>query len=448
MYDRIPSPGKENRVSITQDNGQVITGVLAYADDATQEGSAYTKGNVLPDDVCMLMNLDPDPSEPDDAFRYLGLMDAEVFGGIAILVSSKGAPVAGISFSVSGTGTVTTDSQGRVFLKKPPGSYTATFTNTLDLIFSPSSIQLTSKAGSINYYEVEVEESSVTRMVFTVSKTINFSDRVADFDVFCVGGGGSGGAAAGANGDIASTDAAMGATGGAGGFTATKKGIVPSGPITIIVGSGGAAAVLTGSKVLYGNRPVYWAADGSPGGETKVSMGGEVICSAKGGGGGEALAKRWDASGGSCDGASGGSGSGGAFRSVAGDSGYDGSDGEDAGSYYTGGTGQGYTTAEFGESGKTVYAPAGGSCAGKSVSSTPAESAVGSVGFLGAEAFIKFTGKNTEEATGKTGFFNGSGGGAVMIVCDTPPNIGEEVNYKATSGAGTVGAVVIRWRYK
>ena len=26
-----------------------MEGVLSYADDATQEGSAYTKGNVLPD---------------------------------------------------------------------------------------------------------------------------------------------------------------------------------------------------------------------------------------------------------------------------------------------------------------------------------------------------------------------------------------------------------------
>lgn len=68
MYDRIPSPGKENRVSITQDNGQVITGVLAYADDATQEGSAYTKGNVLPDDVCTAYGIDTETSEPKDAF--------------------------------------------------------------------------------------------------------------------------------------------------------------------------------------------------------------------------------------------------------------------------------------------------------------------------------------------------------------------------------------------
>ena len=68
MRDRLPTPGKANRVSITQDNGQVITGTLAYADDATQEGSAYNKANVLPDDVCEALAIDSDTAEPKDAW--------------------------------------------------------------------------------------------------------------------------------------------------------------------------------------------------------------------------------------------------------------------------------------------------------------------------------------------------------------------------------------------
>lgn len=68
MRDRLPTPGKENRVKITQDDGAVVEGVLSYADDATQEGSAYTKGNVLPDEVCQELSIDPDTSEPKDAF--------------------------------------------------------------------------------------------------------------------------------------------------------------------------------------------------------------------------------------------------------------------------------------------------------------------------------------------------------------------------------------------
>lgn len=68
MRDRVPTPGKENRVRITQDDGQIVEGVLSYADDATQEGSAYSKANVLPDDVCAELGLDSDTAEPKDAW--------------------------------------------------------------------------------------------------------------------------------------------------------------------------------------------------------------------------------------------------------------------------------------------------------------------------------------------------------------------------------------------
>ena len=68
MKDRIPSQGMANRVSLTQDNGQVITGVISYADNATQEGSAYNKANVLPDDVCEALAIDSDTAEPKDAW--------------------------------------------------------------------------------------------------------------------------------------------------------------------------------------------------------------------------------------------------------------------------------------------------------------------------------------------------------------------------------------------
>ena len=68
MRDRLPTPGKENRVKITMDDGTVVEGVLSYADDATQEGSAYNKANVLPDDVCTELGIDTDTAEPKDAW--------------------------------------------------------------------------------------------------------------------------------------------------------------------------------------------------------------------------------------------------------------------------------------------------------------------------------------------------------------------------------------------
>lgn len=43
VSDRIPSPGKANRVKITLDDGQVIEGVLDFADDAIDQGTYWNK---------------------------------------------------------------------------------------------------------------------------------------------------------------------------------------------------------------------------------------------------------------------------------------------------------------------------------------------------------------------------------------------------------------------
>ena len=67
MQDRVPTPGKENRVRIRLDDGQTIEGVFEYADEATVQGSAYNKANVLPDNVCTVLGI-PKTSEPKDAF--------------------------------------------------------------------------------------------------------------------------------------------------------------------------------------------------------------------------------------------------------------------------------------------------------------------------------------------------------------------------------------------
>lgn len=71
MLDRVPAPGKANRIRILQDDGTAIEGLMSYADDATQEGSPYTKGNVLPDAVCSILSLESNTAQPRDAFRTL-----------------------------------------------------------------------------------------------------------------------------------------------------------------------------------------------------------------------------------------------------------------------------------------------------------------------------------------------------------------------------------------
>lgn len=70
MQDRVPTPGKENRVRIRLDDGQTIEGVFEYADEAIVQGSAYNKENVLPDDVCTALGIDTS-AEPKDAFNQL-----------------------------------------------------------------------------------------------------------------------------------------------------------------------------------------------------------------------------------------------------------------------------------------------------------------------------------------------------------------------------------------
>ena len=86
MRDRLPELGKANRIRITMDDGQVIEGVLSYADNARQEGSVYSKGNVLPDTVCVALGLNTDTAEPKDAFEMLAAL-AVSGGGIVQLKS-------------------------------------------------------------------------------------------------------------------------------------------------------------------------------------------------------------------------------------------------------------------------------------------------------------------------------------------------------------------------
>ena len=130
MRDRLPAPGKGNRVRITLDNGQVVEGVLSYADDATQQGSAYTKGNVLPDNVCQALGLDPDTSEPKDAFMRFSLIPSGE-GGLIVWFSDSEGNAAGGTVTVGGQ-TVASGAGGAAVLFLPPGSYDVSVNAPLD----------------------------------------------------------------------------------------------------------------------------------------------------------------------------------------------------------------------------------------------------------------------------------------------------------------------------
>lgn len=346
MYDRIPSPGKENRVSITQDNGQVITGVLAYADDATQEGSAYTKGNVLPDDVCGILGIDPDTSEPKDA--WIGVIQAVGYSLLTITVQDiDGSPAAGVQ--VSGLTDVLeektyTDKNGKIFLILKEGSYTLSvpkFEGCIDATMTPVPVSL--GAGDNKTVLLKPVSNGVKKVSISSSRTVKFSSNVVSVDVFCCGGGGGGGA-----GNGGSAFPGAGGGGGGGGYTKTKLGIkvMPYVDNSATIGSGGRGATY--------NNGADDGASGSSGGTTRF-----LGVSASGGsGGGGALNASTNTKGGTGgDGGSGGGG-GGAYSGNAGDGGSDGSDG--ASGSGDGGKGQGTTTRAFGEPGGTLCAGGGG----------------------------------------------------------------------------------------
>lgn len=84
MQDRVPAPGKENRVRIRLDDGQSIEGVLEYADEASVQGSYYNKQNVLPDSTCSTLEL-PTSAEPKDAFEHAALPEYSLRVGDIII---------------------------------------------------------------------------------------------------------------------------------------------------------------------------------------------------------------------------------------------------------------------------------------------------------------------------------------------------------------------------
>ena len=162
----------------------------------------------------------------------------------------------------------------------------------------------------------------LTSGTFTVTKLNGWDGRL---DVFLVGGGGAGGAH---SGDF------MGG-GGGGGYTTTKRAVI--------------VQVNMGYKIVVGGIS---SNAGANGGDSSA-----FNQTAKGGKGG---ATHNGSNGGSGGGVGGNSNDGNYQASVGGT---DGSDGKkayrDGVEHGTPGTGQGTTTAEFGESGKKLYSPGG-----------------------------------------------------------------------------------------
>lgn len=411
MRDRIPTPGKANRVKITKDDGAVVEGVLSYADDATQEGSAYNKANVLPDDVCETLGLTGDP-EPKDAFRllYKAARVPQNYCRLIITVTHEdGTPwvdcqLAGIA-DVDADDLVT-DSKGVLAVNVTGESYTitpVTESEYFDKGINPFTVQ--TPVGTVVEVSVAEESLEVKRVNINSSRTVKWSADVAQVDVFCVGGGGGG-----AGG------------GGGGGYTATKLNVTPTAGVSYpaIVGAGGKGAVAKTSSTP--------ASPATAGGTTSF-MG----CSAAGGG--------CTLTGNGVIGADGGSGGGSpgyygknTGYTPPGEGGTNGGNGG-KGDHSYGGTGQGTTTKPFGD--ETEEIPYAGGGAGALYNGRTSVYGPVSGGHYGGgdSASVK---EDNVVAPPKSGLPNTGGGGG---------GIGDGYG-SYPGGDGGSGVIIVRWRNK
>ena len=441
MRDRMPAPGKENRVRITQDNGQSIEGVLSYADDAAQPGSCYNRANVMPDGICDAFALDRISSEPKDLFAVLSAIPDGKGMLVVSCKESDGSPCAGAVWTVTRRLSVTpidinmigvTNINGISCFLLPPGKYQLTAFPPIDFCSIGGRFITTVQVGRVtrlNRVFYAQSGTSNTR-IFDSAVTGAFSKHVARADIFAVGGGGGGGCVLQIRGEGYSVAAA----GGAGGFTQTASNI-PLVPYKITIGAGGTAPALT-----------TWAdgrANGTGGGSTIVeSLDGAKLLTASGGEGGQVTIS------GSLNqlyirGASGGSGSGALSEGQVGTNGFDGASGggftTSSGMSVPGGSGQGRTTRAFAEPGGELYASAGQSnCNG-------AAQAVGAGGGLSAYRYLD----NSVDAVqlyGGAGTTHGSGGGPALIRClNTPMHYVSATSVDLRGGDGRGGMVMFRW---
>ncbi len=188
---------------------------------------------------------------------------------------------------------------------------------------------------------------------FLTSGTLTITSKDTDVDVFLVGGGGGGGAGSqsqsGWTGPGNSKNGSGG--GGGGGYTNTvpKQMLKANSPYEVVIGAGGAGAVGVQTYV------------GATGGET--SFNGHVAAGGEGGRSASYNTTTYPNANihtGGAGGSGGGGGSNAVQKGNGGNGGSNGGNGSEGQFAVVGGTGQGTTTAEFGEEGGKLYAGGGG----------------------------------------------------------------------------------------
>lgn len=228
----------------------------------------------------------------------------------------------------------------------------------------------------------------------------------AVIDVFCVGGGGAGD---GSSTRTNSTNAYKIGGGGGGGYTRTSRRISVQGSYQIVIGDGGSMGVNAGST-SFGDK---LSVNGGFSGKDLPGTSSSTVSGHPGGSGG---------------------GGGVNFNSDYGTGGYDGSNGEHG--YPTdrsGGTGQNFTTREFGEPSGKLYAGGGGG--GRAMrSATPIISNGGSGG--GGSGGFGWDDNVIAQAPAAGVANTGGGGGGGVIAYN--PQVAATAGKGASGGSGIV----------
>lgn len=228
----------------------------------------------------------------------------------------------------------------------------------------------------------------------------------AVIDVFCVGGGGAGD---GSSTRTNSTNAYKIGGGGGGGYTRTSRRISVQGSYQIVIGDGGSMGVNAGST-SFGDK---LSVNGGFSGKDLPGTSSSTVSGHPGGSGG---------------------GGGVNFNSDYGTGGYDGSNGEHG--YPTdrrGGTGQNFTTREFGEPSGKLYAGGGGG--GRAMrSATPIISNGGSGG--GGSGGFGWDDNVIAQAPAAGVANTGGGGGGGVIAYN--PQVAATAGEGASGGSGIV----------
>lgn len=450
MRDRLPTPGRENRVRITQDNGQVVEGTLAYADGATQEGSAYTKGNVLPDDVCNLLGINPVTSEPKDA--WIGVITTLGYNPLKIkLRSVAGAPISGVKINGL-TGVLpekcVTDKNGEVFVLVNEGDYTLSVSDLvcLDAYFPSTPIKVRAE-GRIQEVTIRQRANGMTSADFTSSKAFMFSDNVSSVDVWVLGGGGGGGAG-GFTREHDYVRYSGGGGGGGGGRTETLTGVRPTPFVSYsaTVGGGGIGA----SAQTNSNSPSSSVGgSGGYGGTSSCTLGPVSASGGHGGRGGGHYESHTDGLGAGGSGGSGGGagsqppyyGSTSSSASQPGAGGNSGNNGQGStsGDYSAlGGSGQGAPlTPSWVGSGSSYAAGGGGGASYAYQYDLPGGTAGSS--YAGAGGRSSRSGGTYPGGNAVDGYGGGGGGGPGGI------GGGSSESLPKKGGRGGSGRIMLRW---